>query len=67
MINKKTHIKEKGLICPFCESSSIQGGFIEIEEGKAIQQMGCADCEAKWQDIYELIDMIPDCGTDLKE
>ena len=67
MINKKTHIKKKGLICPFCESSSIQGGFIEIEEGKAIQQMGCVDCEAKWQDIYELIDMIPDCGTDLKE
>ena len=58
--NKQTYIKRKGLSCPFCASLSIQGGFIEIEIGKAFQRMGCTDCEAQWQDVYELIDMIPD-------
>ena len=60
MIDKQLHIKGKGLSCPFCGSSSIQGGFIEIETGKAFQKMGCTACEAHWQDVYELIDMIPD-------
>ncbi len=60
MLDKKTHIKGKGLSCPFCGSSSIQGGFIEIEAGKAFQRMGCTECEAEWQDVYELIDMILD-------
>jgi len=60
MLDTQTHIKGKGLSCPFCGSLSIQGGFIEIEEGKAYQRMGCTECEAHWQDIYELINMIPD-------
>ena len=59
MLDKKAHIKGKGLSCPFCGSSSIQGDFIEIEAGKAFQQMGCTECEAKWQDVYELIDINP--------
>ena len=57
MLDKKAHIKGKGLSCPFCGSSSIQGGFIEIEKGKALQGMGCTECEAHWQDVYELIDI----------
>jgi formate dehydrogenase maturation protein FdhE len=57
MLDKKAHIKRKGLSCPLCGSSSIQGGFIEIETGKAFQKMTCAECEAKWQDIYKLIDV----------
>ena len=60
MLDRKAHIKGKGLSCPFCASLSIQGGFIEIEAEKAFQRMGCTECEAHWQDIYELIDMIPD-------
>ena len=60
MLNKKAHIKGKGLSCPFCGTSSIQGGFIEIEEGKALQGMECTECEAHWQDVYKLIDMEPD-------
>ena len=60
MLNKKAHIKGKGLSCPFCGTSSIQGSFIEIETGKAFQQMGCTECGAEWQDVYKLIDMEPD-------
>ena len=57
MLDKKAHIKRKGGSCPLCGSPSIQGGFVEIETGKAFQKMTCADCEVKWQDIYELIDV----------
>ena len=46
MIDKESYIKGKGLLCPFCEAESVQGGFIEIEAGKA------------FQDVYELIDII---------
>ncbi|MBW1781259.1 MAG: hypothetical protein JRL30_11020 [Deltaproteobacteria bacterium] len=59
MIAKEAHIKGKGLTCPFCGSVMIEGGFIEIEAGKAFQRMACADCEQSWQDIYELIDISP--------
>ncbi|MBT3255223.1 MAG: hypothetical protein HN366_02025 [Deltaproteobacteria bacterium] len=57
MLDKKMYIKEKGITCPFCGSLSIEGGFIEIDTGKAFQKMSCAECEAKWQNIYKLIDM----------
>ena len=63
MLDKKAHIKGKGLSCPFCGSALIRGGFIEIEEGKAFQQMGCTECEAEWQDVYELIDVNPYLNT----
>ena len=46
MLDKKVHIKQKGLSCPLCGSSSIQGGFMEIDTGKAFQKMTCAECEA---------------------
>ena len=57
MLDKKMYIKEKEFICPFCGSLSIEGGFVEIETGKAFQKMSCVECEARWQNIYELIDM----------
>ena len=57
MLNKRRYIKERGLSCPFCGSSSIEGGFIKVETGKAFQKMCCAKCEERWQDIYELIDV----------
>jgi formate dehydrogenase maturation protein FdhE len=57
MLGRKAHIKRKGAFCPLCGSPSIQGGFIEIEPGKAFQKMDCAECEGKWQDVYELIDV----------
>ena len=59
MIDKESYIKGKGLSCPFCEAESVQGGFIQIEAGKAFQEMGCTECEGAWQDVYELIDIIP--------
>ncbi len=59
MIDNESYIKGKGLSCPFCEAESVQGGFIQIEAGKAFQEMGCTECEGAWQEVYELIDIIP--------
>jgi len=59
MIDKDTYIKAKGLRCPFCESESIEGGFIQVEAGEAFQDMSCSQCEGKWQDVYRLVDVVP--------
>ena len=59
MIDKESYIKGKGLSCPFCEAESVEGRFIQIEAGKAFQEMGCPECKGAWQDVYELIDIIP--------
>jgi hypothetical protein len=58
MLDKETYVKGGGHLCPFCEAESVQGGFIEIEAGKAFQEMGCTECEGTWQDVYELSDVI---------
>jgi Zn-finger nucleic acid-binding protein len=59
MIDKESYIKGKGLSCPFCETELVEGRFIQIEAGKAFQEMCCIECEGVWQDVYELIDIIP--------
>jgi hypothetical protein len=64
MIDKKDYIKGKGLTCPFCGADSIQGGFIQIENGRAFQEMGCPECEGTWQDVYKLVDVIPKESTE---
>jgi hypothetical protein len=58
MIDKASYIKGKGLMCPFCKSQSIEGGFIEVQAGEAYQEMGCAECQKKWQDVYRLADVL---------
>jgi hypothetical protein len=59
MTNKAMYIKAKGLSCPFCGGDSLEGGFVEIQAGKAFQQVACCECGNTWQDIYELVDMAP--------
>jgi formate dehydrogenase maturation protein FdhE len=59
MMDKEQYIKTKGLTCPFCGSESIEGGFVEIDTGKALQEIACNQCRSKWQDVYELVDMVP--------
>ena len=59
MIDRKAYVDGKGLACPFCKAGSVQGGFIEVDAGKAFQEMGCTECEGAWQDVYALIDIIP--------
>ena len=59
MIDKARYITTKGLVCPYCGSESIEGGFIEVIAGEAFQNMNCCQCRSKWQDIYHLVDVAP--------
>jgi hypothetical protein len=58
MIDKATYIRAKGLICLYCGSEAIEGGFIEIDAGEAFQNMSCSQCRGKWQDVYRLVDVV---------
>ena len=40
--------------CPCCDSSSIEGGHVEVECSSAWQQITCNDCGATWNDIFKL-------------
>jgi transposase-like protein len=41
-------------VCPFCKSSDIVGGPIDIESGQAFQECDCQDCGMGWTDNYYL-------------
>lgn len=43
--------------CPNCGSENIEGGFVEISEGGATQDVHCNDCNKRWFDIYQLVDV----------
>jgi hypothetical protein len=43
-----------GLHCPACRSPQVSGEHINIEEGKAYQEMSCLTCPATWTDVYQL-------------
>lgn len=59
MIDKAAYIKAKGLICPHCGAETIEGGFIQVEAGEAVQNMRCSECGNQWQDVYHLVDVLP--------
>jgi hypothetical protein len=48
------YIEGGGARCPFCESEQIEGGPVEIDYGRAFQEMGCIDCDKTWNDVYAL-------------
>ena len=54
---KKKYLDSGGSICPYCESSQIEGGSIEIDGQQAWQKVSCLDCEKDWDDIYNLVDV----------
>lgn len=41
--------------CPFCESTNIEGGSIDIEGDICVQPIHCMNCDGQWNDIYRLI------------
>ena len=51
------YIEKGGVGCLFCGSDNIEGGFIEIDVGRALQKIGCNECSAEWQDVYKLVDV----------
>ncbi|MDH3599018.1 MAG: hypothetical protein OEU26_05190 [Candidatus Tectomicrobia bacterium] len=40
--------------CPACGGWEIQGDRISIEDGLALQDVSCLNCNAAWRDVYVL-------------
>ena len=59
MIDRNGYIENRGLYCPFCKAEMVEGNFIQVDDGKAFQDMNCLECENRWQDVYQLVDVIP--------
>jgi transposase-like protein len=57
---KQAFIKAGGVCCPLCGSSNIEGGFIEVDAGRATQRITCPDCGRHWTDVYCLTEIVPD-------
>lgn len=52
---KKLYLENRGSACPVCQSLyEIEGGPVSIEDGQAIQECWCHECDSEWTDIYNL-------------
>lgn len=40
-------------MCPKCSSTDITGGFVEIGEDCAVQEVSCSGCHSKWKNVYD--------------
>ena len=54
---KQQYLEAKGVNCPFCGSSQIEGASVEINAGSAYQPIGCLECDKRWKDVYTLQDV----------
>lgn len=52
------YISSGGTICPYCGGEELQGSSVEIENGKAFQQIRCQDCDRTWEDMYILSNIV---------
>ena len=52
----KAYIDSEGSTCPYCGSTDISGGSLEVDAGVVTQTMSCDDsCDEKWIDVYSLV------------
>ena len=63
MIYKERYIENGGLTCPFCGAGPVEGGFIQVETGFAFQKMCCTVCNGRWQDVFQLVDVVFETGA----
>jgi hypothetical protein len=54
-IQKKLYLEHRGLRCPVCESSQIDGQGIEFDsEDIATEEVICLKCGSGWTDTYAI-------------
>ena len=53
----QTYVAKSGVNCVGCDGANLSGGFIEVCDGGAVQEMTCDDCGATWNDAYKLSDV----------
>lgn len=72
-MNETEYVEAMGTLCLFCGSEQIEGGPVEIDDGRAWQHMKCNDCDSEWDDLYDLSGCaneqdgrpVPICRTEL--
>lgn len=52
--NPEVYAKNGGTYCPACGSWDINGDAVDIDKGKATQEVHCGECGAEWTDTYTL-------------
>jgi len=57
---KQKHCLEGGLRCPYCGSTDIEGGPVEVHARLAEQKMSCVKCDKGWTDQYQLAVIVED-------
>lgn len=55
VMTEGAYVEKHGLVCPHCRSDDIEGGPVEIEDDYAFQEVSCSNCNASWNDVYELV------------
>lgn len=53
-VTSDEYVQKGGTCCPFCGSTDINGGQVEIDAGTACQPVDCSECEKEWTDTYSL-------------
>jgi transposase-like protein len=43
-----------GNCCPYCRSTQVEGGSIDVDGPRASQRVWCLDCDEEWTDTYVL-------------
>ena len=57
---RKQYILNKGIVCPHCSSTNIEGeSSLDMDSGYILQEIACRDCDARWIDVYKLHDIVP--------
>lgn len=49
--------RARSAVCPFCASRNTAYDNIQVDFGMANQTAECADCDAKWEEIYRLVEV----------
>ncbi len=50
----REYVDAGGQLCPFCGSTDISAGEIEVQGRSAWQQVDCGACEREWTDEFTL-------------
>lgn len=51
---RDAYIASGGTTCPVCGSIALEGDSVDIDEGRAMQDVSCVDCNSTWTDVYTL-------------
>ena len=55
VMNSKEYVENLGSECPYCGSTQLVGGTVEVHHARAYQPIDCVDCKRSWVDVYKLI------------